>query len=305
MSKLQTDVHSLNTHEDSGVLVGIWSNKTFYKVREKLVQEGMEVAGAQQLTEDVVVAHIRHSMKIMRVWNNVVKEWLNPVTAEEEEVVSKLRTGIIEPGKVVGFDRIVMAWEGEWGKNLNNMGSKIVPTCAEEIVLDEMEKVQGVKAGEIWLGRAIWTQDELRRWKARVKVVEGYLDKPVVLARKLLYYRGQLKKEWAGVLDGRGEWEELLQRVEDVETDRLGSKWGRLVAMAINSHPDGIEEGQETFKRGKRKFAGGGEMDTMVKKAKLRMGEVSQEKKRKREEGTTPYPSRGRPGPLGSDGPAP
>ena len=73
MAKIKTDVHNLDAHGYSGILIGIWSNRLFDRVREKLVQEGMESVMAQQCVEDLVMAHIRYAMKVMRVWNNVVK----------------------------------------------------------------------------------------------------------------------------------------------------------------------------------------------------------------------------------------
>jgi len=144
--------------------------------------------------EDLVVVHIRHAMRVIRVWNNVVKEWGVPITVEENSVIRDLRDGKVSVQEVQGFERIVMAWEGKWGQVLSKMGRKVVPTCAEDIVLDEMEKEQGVLAIDIWTNRINWTSLEIRKWKARVKQVEGYLAKPVVLARKVLYWRGKLKK---------------------------------------------------------------------------------------------------------------
>jgi len=63
---------------------------------------------------------------------------------------------------------------------------------------------------------------ELKKWKARVKQVEAYLSKPVILARKVLYWRGRLKKEWEVVLEQGGEREEMLGLVEAKETEKRG-----------------------------------------------------------------------------------
>jgi len=84
MTKVNTDSHTLENHECSGALVGIWPNRTFDIVRNKIMQQGGESPHtAQQLTEDLVVTHIKYSIRMMQIWNNVVKEWKTPLTEEE------------------------------------------------------------------------------------------------------------------------------------------------------------------------------------------------------------------------------
>ena len=68
MAKINTDIHTLGNHEYSGALVGIWPNRTFDTVRDKIMQQGGESPQtAQQLTENMVVIHIKYSLKMMRI----------------------------------------------------------------------------------------------------------------------------------------------------------------------------------------------------------------------------------------------
>jgi len=104
-------------------------------------------------------------------------------------------------------------------------------------------------------------------------------------------------------LEQVGDWEEMLELVEEKETKEKGTKWGNLVAMAINSYPDGIDEEKEEVRKGKRRMRDE-EVARVVKKAKVAQ-EIERDRKRKRigEEMDT-RPLKGRPGPMGPAGPA-
>ncbi len=91
---------------------------------------------AQQMTEDLVVTHIKVSIRMMKVWNNVVKEWQTPLTEEERNATIKLQKVITTTEATAGLHRITMAWEGKWSTGISKMGGKGVPTCAEDIALD-------------------------------------------------------------------------------------------------------------------------------------------------------------------------
>ena len=269
MTKVNTDSHTLENHECSGALVGIWPNRTFDIVRNKIMQQGGESPHtAQQLTEDLVVTHIKYSIRMMQIWNNVVKEWKTPLTEEETGAIEKLQKGETTVESIAKFNRLTMAWEGKWTTSINNLNMKSVPTCAEDIALDEAGFKKGISAMSLWENRANWSIPDMNTWKSRSRQIEGFLKRPAALAKIELYGRGQnLRKKWQDFLV-LNSWEELLLEVERQATEKGGSKWGNLVAMAINVHQDGKEEGVSQYQRKKIKL--GVDMDiTIGKKQKL------------------------------------
>ena len=265
MEKVNTECHTLGNHECSGALVGIWPNRTFDTVRDKIMQlGGQSPQAAQQLTEDLVVTHIKYSLRMMKVWNNVVKEWKKPLTEEEVDIVTKLHKGNTSIEAIANFTRITMAWEGKWATSINSLSNKNVPTCAEDIALDEAGFKKDIPAMTLWENRATWSLQDLSAWKSRSRQIEGFLQKPASLAKLELYGRGQhLRKKWQDLLE-MCEWDELLLEVEKQAAEKGGLKWGNLVAMAINIHPEGEEEEGDKYQRQKRKL--GMDMDTRVTK---------------------------------------
>jgi len=265
MAKINTDIHTLGNHEYSGALVGIWPNRTFDTGRDKIMQQGGESPqAAQQLTEDLVVTHIKYSLRMMSIWNNVVKEWRTPLTGEETDTITELQKGKTTIEAIAKFNRVTMAWEGKWSTSINNLSTRNVPTCAEDIALDEVSFKKDIPAMTLWENRANWSMQDLNAWKSISRQIEGFLKRPASLSRIELYGKGQyLKKKWQDFLDIYN-WEALLLEVERQATEKGGSKWGNLVAMAINIHPEGEEEDVSKYQRQKRKI--GDDMDTKVSK---------------------------------------